>query len=119
MNVKDFREAHGLKAKDIISIMRPVYKGYDKTLHSKVENPDTYGVTLIEDAERMLNEHFILNAPKPRKAENRRLKARVSARLSKSLYTRLQLAQKRDGHATMQDELTHIIKSYCDMQERK
>lgn len=114
LDVKQFRTEHALPAKRIVAVMREQYPKYDKTLHSKVERPELYGVRLVRGAERLLADAFAGTAPEPRKRENRRLPARLQCRVSKGDYRRLQLAFRGDGFGTMQDGLAHIIHAYLE-----
>lgn len=116
LNVKDFRTERGLTSTQIVAVMREQYPGYDKYLNSKVENPEKYGVRIVNDAERLLEEAFSRTAPEPRKRDCRRLPQRIQCRLSKTDYTRLQQALKREGYDTIQAGITALIERYLNEQ---
>lgn len=79
IDLKSFREERNVAACDIVAVMREQYPGYDKTLQSKVERPDRYGIRLVNDAERLIDEAFAKTAQEARRRDNRRLKAESSA----------------------------------------
>lgn len=112
LNVKDFRTERGLTSTQVVAVMREQYPGYDKYLNSKVENPERYGVRIVNDAERLLEEAFAKTAPEPRKRDYRRLPQRIQCRLSKTEYARLQRALRRNGFDTLQAGMTYIISRY-------
>jgi len=112
LEVKNFRELRGLMVGDIVAVMKEQYPKYDKHLHSKVERPEEYGVRLVNDAERLLEEAFAETAPKPRRPDRRRLPNKVQCRLSKAEFDRLQHALKADGFDTIQAGMTHVIRFY-------
>ncbi len=114
LDVKQFRTERALPAKQIVAVVREQYPKYDKTLHSKVERPELYGVRLVRGAERLLEDAFAGTAPAAPKRENRRLPARLQCRVSRTDYRRLQLAFWSDGFGTMQSGLAHIIHAYLE-----
>ncbi len=112
LDVKAFREERGLMAKQCVEVLREQFPKYDKALHSKVEHPEEYGIRLVNEAERMLEEAFVKTTPAPRRPDRRRLPVRVQCRVSKTQLERLQLALRRDGYDTLQAGLAHIIETY-------
>ena len=114
LRVKEFREERGLAAKDVVKVIREQYPGYDRYLNSKVENPERYGVRLVNEAEALLEEAYVKTAPEARKRDRRRLPCKIQCRLSKSKFERLQQALKRDGFDTMQAGLSAIITKYLE-----
>lgn len=114
LDVKAFREARGVTAKQCADVVREQYPGYDKHLHSKVEHPDRYGIRLVLSAEQALEDAFAATTQKPRKKDNRRLKAKIQCRMSESKFERLQRAFRRDGYATMQEGISYIINLYLE-----
>lgn len=112
IDVKAFREERGITAKECVRVIKAQYAGYDKALHSKVENTSKYGVCLIDDAEHVLEEAFCKTAVNLPRRDNRRLKFRIQCRLSKTNYERLQQAFNRDGYITIQEGMSELIKRY-------
>lgn len=69
------------------------YPKYDKTVQSKCENGDAYGVSLRPDAMAALYAHFAPELAEGRKAVKKdahRLTCRISARLETADYEALQ-----------------------------
>lgn len=114
LKVKEFREERGLMVKEVVTVISEQYPGYDKYLNSKVENPERYGIRLVNDAEAILEQAFLKTAPAARKPDKRRLPQRIQCRLSKGQFERLQQALKRDGYDTVQAGITAIITQYLD-----
>lgn len=114
LQVNEFAAERGLMDAQIVEVVRERYPGYDKYLHSKVKSPDRYGVRLVAEAERLLDEAFLPTAPNGRKRDNRRLPVRIQCRLSKQDLGRLQQALMRSGFKTVQDGLAYIINQYLD-----
>jgi len=116
LNVKEFRTERGLTSTQVVAVMREQYPGYDKYLNSKVENPEKYGVRIVNDAERLLEEAFAKTVPEARKRDTRRLPQRIQCRLSKTDYARLQQALKREGFDTVQAGVSALIARYLNEQ---
>ncbi len=114
LDVKAFREARGVTAKQCADVVREQYPGYDKHLHSKVEHPDRYGIRLVLSAEQALEDAFSATSPEPRKRDNRRLKAKIQCRMTESKFERLQRAFRHDGYATMQEGISHLIDKFLE-----
>ena len=117
LQLKDFCSERGITGAQVVQVMREQYAGYDKYLHSKVCQPDKYGVRLVNDAERLLEDAFAKTAPDGRRRDCRRLPTRVQCRLSKTDYERLQQALRRDGFDTVQAGLAHIINMYINKED--
>lgn len=114
LQVKDFREQHGISQRDAVNVIKEQYPGMDKHLLSKVENPDKYGVRLVNGAEQALEDAFATTALKPRRPDKRRKPMRVSCRMSKTQYERLQQALNKAGYSTFQDGITAIITEWLN-----
>ena len=56
--------------KDIVRVMNAVFPGYDQPMHSKVKQPDKYGIMRIPRAEKILNLAFPHEAIKRPVREN-------------------------------------------------
>lgn len=112
--LKYLRTQKKVLAKDMVAVVQELYPKYDKTVQSKCENGDVYGVSLRPDAMEALYTRFapeLLSKPlKRRRADNRRLTCRISARLEKADYEALQQLIRANGYATMQDWLTDTVR---------
>lgn len=114
--LRELRLAKQIPAKEMVAVVQELYPKYDKTVQSKCENGEVYGVSLRPDAMAALYARFApelaATARKVPKKDNRRLKCRISARLEDADYAALQRLVAAEGYATMQDLLTAIVRRY-------
>jgi hypothetical protein len=108
--LKRLRLTTGLPASTLVQAVNVNYPRYDKTLQSKCERTEEYGISLCFEAMDALIKEFapdlLLNAPKT----GRRSKpCRVSCRLTEADFRQLQLLIQDKGHATTQDYLHQLI----------
>lgn len=115
--VKDFREERGLMVRDIVEVMQEHYPKYDKHLHSKVERPEEYGIRLVNDAERLLEDAYASTSPQSRKKDCRKLPKKIQCRVSEADFERLQHALKRNGYETIQAGLRDLIIRFLEGEE--
>ena len=106
--LKAYRIQHGIQAQEIVSVLREIYPGYDKTIQSKVENSDKYGISLTPAAKKAIRQKF---SPNDHHGQHR-LTKRISARLTDSKYQDLMNAIDIDGFVTVQEWLTYIVDDY-------
>ena len=102
--------------------VQAIYPKYDKTVQSKCENGDAYGVSLRPDAMAALYAHFAPELAEGRKAVKKdahRLTCRISARLETADYEALQRLIEAEGYATTQDWLTATVRRYIDVYKRQ
>lgn len=134
--LRSLRISRGLKASDMVAVVRRLYPKYDKTLETKCERGDQYGIELRRDALDVLKAAFAADgatAPdvpaetpalpqprkKPRNHENRSLPCRIYGRLSKTVFAELQQAIRADGYVTMQEWLACAVQRYLLERRRK
>ena len=101
-----------IPAKDMVAVVRALYPKYDKTVQSKCENGEAYGVDLRPDALEALYRAFTperLEPPRRTRHGQHRLTRRISCRLEDEDYAALQQLIEASGYATMQDWLTDVI----------
>ena len=113
--LRELRLSKQIPAKDMVAVVQQLYPKYDKTVQSKCENGEAYGVSLRPDAMAALYEQFAPELAKPQKAVKRdkhRLTCRISARLETADYELLQRLVAAEGYATMQDWLTATVRAY-------
>lgn len=67
--LRSLRIELGLPARDMVAVVQGLYPKYDKTMQSKCENGDDYGISLRPDAMKALYEKF---APGGTKASRRK-----------------------------------------------
>lgn len=104
-----------IMVKEVVPVIQTKFPKYDAQLHSKVERPDNYGIELCKEAEAAVRAHFGFKeeAPqKPRKADRRTLPSKISCRLEKDEYDRLQIAIREDDFNTVQDWLRSMVIRY-------
>ena len=104
--LRELRLSKQIPAKDMVAVVQAIYPKYDKTVQSKCENGDAYGVSLRPDAMAALYAHFAPELAEGRKAVKKdahRLTCRISARLETADYEALQRLIEAEGYATTQD----------------
>lgn len=52
--LRSLRVDLGLPAKDMVAVVQELYPKYDKTMRSKCENGDDYGISIRPDAMKAL-----------------------------------------------------------------
>lgn len=113
--LRELRISKQIPAKEMVTVVQAIYPKYDKTVQSKCENGEAYGVSIRPDALEALYSKFapeLLEArSKPRK-EHHRLTCRISARLENEDFEALQQNIQADGYETMQDWLTDTVRKY-------
>ena len=110
--LRELRLSKQIPAKDMVAVVQAIYPKYDKTVQSKCENGDAYGVSLRPDA---IYAHFAPELAEGRKAVKKdahRLTCRISARLETADYEALQRLIEAEGYATTQDWLTATVRRY-------
>ena len=56
--LRELRLSKQIPAKDMVAVVQQIYPKYDKTVQSKCENGEIYGVSLRPDAMAALYAHF-------------------------------------------------------------
>lgn len=120
--LRDLRISKKLPAKEMVAVVQRLYPKFDKTVQSKCENGEVYGVSLRPDAMNALYTKFapeLLTPRSKRKGERHRLTCRISARLEHADYEALQQAATADGYATMQELITALVRIYLTGKEER
>ena len=118
--LRELRLSKEIPAKEMVAVVQALYPKYDKTVQSKCENGDAYGVNLRPDALKALYERFapeLLEAQKHAKTERHRLTCRISARLENETYEALQRHMEADGYDTNQELITALVLRYIQEKE--
>lgn len=104
----------GLPARDMVAIVQEIYPKYDKTMQSKCERGEEYGVAIQADAMKALYAKFAPNGTKAsrRKKDRHRLTGRITCRLKDADMEALQQRMKADGYATAQELMTALVRRY-------
>jgi len=114
IDLRALRLRKNIPAKDMVEVVKAIYPKYDKTVQSKCENGDAYGVCLRADAAEAICERFApeLKRQKQKKKDGHRLTCRISCRLETTEYEELMLHIGQDGYDTVQAWLTNIVRNY-------
>ena len=111
--LKELRLKMKLPGRELVDTIRPIYPKFDKTVLSKCENGDVYGVQLRRDAMNALYEKFDpQRLSKGRKRDTHKMTCCIRARLPDAVYIQLQQAIRARGYMTTQDWLTDIVTEY-------
>lgn len=113
----ELRVGRGLPAREMVAVVQELYPKYDKTMQSKCEHGEEYGVLLRPDALKALYRHFAPELLEPRKQTRHgqhRLTCRISARLENSTFAALQQRMQADGYQTFQELLTALVLRYVE-----
>lgn len=111
--IQRLRVERHIPVADMVEVVRTLYPGYDKPLHSKVDNGDKYGIRLRADAEKLLLHHFAENDRKCRRSDRRKKPKRIQARVSETIYGTLQRHISNAG-ITMQDFIEGLIFDFIE-----
>jgi len=112
--LRELRINRQLPAKEMVEVVRDIYPKYDKTMQSKCERGDEYGIQIRPDAMKALYARFDpAHRSKPKKkGDGHKYTCRISCRLPDEQYFLLQKHTKADGHRTMQDWITYQVRNY-------
>lgn len=113
--LKNLRLMSGVKASQMVEVVRELYPKYDKTIQSKCERAGEYGISIQPDAMAALMEKFAPDEVEARKRSRHgkhRLTCKITCRMEDELYGLLQQQAKADGYDTMQDCIADLIKTY-------
>lgn len=116
-DLRRLRTEKGLSAKVMADVIRRHYPKFDKTVLSKCEHGDEYGVVIKDDILSILYAEFapeLLTAHKATRSGKHRLTCRISARLENDVYGALQRQMQADGYATTQELLTDLVQKYIE-----
>lgn len=116
---RQYRENTGIKNVDMIRTLRSQYKKYGGATNAMVNNPDSYGVCLLPEAEKLLAKRYgydktLSSAKEPRveKAVVRKKPNRLSIYLTDDMYEVFKSAMKEKGFDTVQDFIMEIFGGY-------
>lgn len=117
--LRELRLSKNLLVKDMVDVVRHLYPKYDKTVQSKAENGDAYGVELRKDALEALYTAFDPEAlaKKQKKRDGHRLTCRLYCRLEDEDYIKLKKIVAAEGFTTMQGWLSARILGYIKAKE--
>lgn len=113
--LRDLRISRKLPAKDMVEVVKDIYPKYDKTMQSKCERGDEYGIQIRHDAMDALYARFDpqrLDKLKKKKEDGHKYTCRISCRLEDAQYSLLLQFIKEEGFRTMQDWLATMVRQY-------
>lgn len=110
-DLRQFRLSTAAPVTEMVDIVRALYPKYDKTLQSKCEHGEEYGIQLRADAMKALICKFAPGRQNARRPDGRTKPYRTQARLTKAVYGQLQQLVGERG-VTMQDFLEGLILDY-------
>lgn len=100
--------------KDVVRVMNKVFPGYDQPMHSKVKQPDKYGVQRIPRAEKLLRDAFPNKARKRRRSANRKQGNQHTFRLNDAEEGRLQTAMEHFEIEHLQDFVLMVLRWFYE-----
>lgn len=115
--LRALRLSKNLPAKDMVAVVRAIYPKYDKTIQSKCERGEDYGIQLKPDAMAALTAKFAPDlqiAGKPPSRDRHKSAHRISFRLPEAEFDLLQQRIRADGHGTVQSWLTEMVRRYLN-----
>lgn len=95
MDVKRFRLVNGLTVKQMVAALKSEYPRYSKITHCMVENPSSYGVTLLPEAEQILRGR--LGHATGRPGDRHRNRYRLSCRVTENRYEEVKQTVEAEG----------------------
>ena len=116
--LRGLRQNRQITGRDIVAAVQELYPSFDKTLLSKAERGDKYGIALRRDAVDAVIERYTpgaLEAHKRRRAGGHRLTCRISCRLENGEFGLLQQLIRDAGHKTTQGWLSDLVKQQIKM----
>ena len=94
--------------KERVKAIKAVFKGYDKSLNSKVKKPEKYGIALIPEAQKLIDTPDAPKSPERRSASRA---SKITIRISKTRRAALQRLCRANGTTVQDFLLDYIIES--------
>jgi hypothetical protein len=104
------RQVSGMSPKQLITEIKKIYPRYDKTLQSKCEHTDDYGVQLAESTLKALEKRFRVKKPKA----NRAKPYQITVRFEFGEYQLLQFVLGQKGTSTQGFAYDAIMRAIND-----
>lgn len=119
--LRKLRTSRQIPAKEMVSVVRVLYPKYDKTMQSKCERGDEYGIQIRRDAMDALITKFApeqLGTIKQKKGDRHKLSCRISCRLYDDEHSELLGYIKEDGFDTTQAWLAQYTRQYINRKRK-
>ena len=110
LKIRSCALAANFRPKDMVAVVQELYPKYDKTMQSKCERGDEYGIQIRKDALEALYARFAPELLK--KKDGHKYTCRISCRLPDADYAALLEFIRADGFDTMQAWLTYTVRNY-------
>lgn len=120
-DLRALRVKHNIPAREMVAVVQQMYPKYDKTVQSKCENGEAYGITLRPDAMKALRREFDpdgLAAQERRKKDRHKMTCRITVRFTDAEYKALQQLIKANGKVTMQDVVRSAVQLYFSLNQK-
>ena len=109
--LRDLRTVYGITPAVIVQELRKYYPRFDRTMLSKAENGEKWGVVISEEVIREVYAALVeISQFDLKRIDAHRLKNRVSVRLTDYDYAALVSMKEENGYETMQEFLTTMIR---------
>ncbi|MBO6231763.1 MAG: hypothetical protein ILA17_06010 [Ruminococcus sp.] len=119
-DLRDLCQRKNLPGKDVVELLQKHFLGYDKTVQSKAENPDKYGVSLCLRAIDIVLRTYapeMLEKEKRRRNGSHKLTATLFCRVDNDTAERFKAAAKKAGYQTVQAAMTDLTLQFIESEE--
>ena len=118
-DLREWRHGHCVNRVEAVEALKPIFPGMDAELMAKAEEPYTYGVTLIKEAEAVLLAHYKLRPSVgrdglPRDSSGHKYTERMLVRMPMQMKLQLKGMIRHMGYETMQDYLYDLLLEELD-----
>lgn len=105
-------------AQAVVDVLRAKFPGFDKTLQSKLEHPDRYGIQLTPEAKKWFADMTCGEAGNGRSRRAAKRPKRITLRLSDAEYIQLQLIATATGASGAADAAKAALLSALEREDK-
>ena len=121
---EELRHLHfscNVPARELVSTVQTIFPKFDKTVLSKAENADKYGVEIGREAMKLLWETYAPEEYEKRKRhmDGHKLTKRLYCRLDDEAYEEFITRSREDGFKDSNECLTALIREYLSKNHEK
>lgn len=118
-DLREWRHGHCVNRVEAVEALKPIFPGMDTDLMAKAEEPYTYGISLIKEAEAVLRSHYKLRPSvgrdgMPRDSSGHKYTERMLVRMPVQMKLQLKGMIRHMGYETMQDYLYDLLLEELD-----
>lgn len=120
--LRELRLARKIPAKEMVKVIQRFHPKFDKTMLSKCERGEAYGIKINRAALDALYAEFapdMLPEVKRKRGGNHRFAKRAACRLTDDEYAAFQRIVQASDFDTMQDYLANMIRNQLKMNSEK